>query len=194
MIRAVLTGWWNWKILFFNISSTSINDRNVGKNFFNKKNIKNHARDYSPPKIIILQKKKNETRISDKYSGEKLIISRSKAKCKNHGDERYNDNRKIGGSRIFLPLMSPKDESIDTRIQEVQMMTIYKRGDKASWWRVRRSAHEPCHASRLQRGVGGVSKRDYVGLARPEENGCLISVHRDWLPFYPFNRSNEFLW
>lgn len=150
------------------------------KIFLIKKNIKNHARDYSPPKIIILQKKKkNETRISDKYSGEKLIISRSKAKCKNHGDERYNDNRKIGGSRIFLPLMSPEDESIDTRIQEVQMMTIYKRGDKASWWRVRRSAHEPCHASRLQRGVGSVSKRDYVGLARPEENGCLISVHRD---------------
>lgn len=148
------------------------------KIFLIKKNIKNHARDYSPPKIIILQKKKkNETRISDKYSGEKLIISRSKAKC--HGDERYNDNRKIGGSKIFLPLMSPEDESIDTRIQEVQMMTIYKRGDKASWWRVRRSAHEPCHASRLQRGVGGVSKRDYVGLARPEENGCLISVHRD---------------
>lgn len=125
------------------------------KIFLIKKNIKNHARDYSLENYNFAKKKKNETRISDKYSGEKLIISRSKAKCKNHGDERYNDNRKIGGSRIFLPLMSPEDESIDTRIQEVQMMTIYKRGDKASWWRVRRSAHEPCHASRLQRGVGG---------------------------------------
>lgn len=125
------------------------------KIFLIKKNIKNHARDYSLENYNFAKKKKNETKISDKYSGEKLIISRSKAKCKNHGDERYNDNRKIGGSRIFLPLMSPEDESIDTRIQEVQMMTIYKRGDKASWWRVRRSAHEPCHASRLQRGVGG---------------------------------------
>lgn len=125
------------------------------KIFLIKKNIKNHARDYSLENYNFAKKKKNETRISDKYSGEKLIISRSKAKCKNHGDERYNDNRKIGGSRIFLPLMSPEDESIDTRIQEVQMMTIYKRGDKASWWRVRRSAHEPCHASRLQRGGGG---------------------------------------
>lgn len=144
-----------------------------------KKHQKSRKRLLSPENYNFAKKKKNETRISDKYSGEKLIISRSKAKCKNHGDERYNDNRKIGGSRIFLPLMSPEDESIDTRIQEVQMMTIYKRGDKASWWRVRRSAHEPCHASRLQRGVGGVSKRDYVGLARPEENGCLISVHRD---------------
>lgn len=104
-----------------------------------------------------------------------------KSKFKNQGDEKYNDDGKIGGSRIFLPLMPPEDGSIDTRIQEVQMMTIYiyKRGDKASWRRVRRSAHEqPCKQT-PERGVGDVSKRDYVGLARPEENGCLISAHRD---------------
>lgn len=58
--------------------------------------------------------------------------------------------------REFLPLMPSEDESIDTRIQEVQMMTIYiyKRGDKASWRRVRRSAHEqPCKQTR-ERGRG----------------------------------------
>lgn len=58
--------------------------------------------------------------------------------------------------REFLPLMPSEDGSIDTRIQEVQMMTIYiyKRGDKASWRRVRRSAHEqPCKQTR-ERGRG----------------------------------------
>lgn len=74
---------------------------------------------------------------------------------KPRGEEKmYNDNRKIRGSRIFA--FNALGGSIDTRIQEVQMMTIYiyKRGDKASWRRVRRSAHEqPCKQTR-ERGRG----------------------------------------
>lgn len=43
---------------------------------------------------------------------------------KPRGEEKmYNDNRKIRGSRIFA--FNALGGSIDTRIQEVQMMTIY---------------------------------------------------------------------